>query len=70
MRGVVSGTAEFLYLRSFLGFRGRSLRIDHIICDGKLLEAAGDLGANGWQRFRGIERPLPMPRIVLAGSFQ
>jgi hypothetical protein len=38
VRGVVSRTAEFLYLRSFLGFR-----------------------------FRGIERPLPMPGIVPAG---
>ena len=61
VRGAISGTAEFLYLRLFPGFRGRSLRIGHMTwaapfplfggargirsLEVKLLEAAGDLGA-------------------------
>lgn len=32
--------------------------------DFRLLEAAGDLGANGWQAFRRVLLPLTMPGIV------
>ena len=34
-----------------------------------LIEAAADLGATPWQRFRDIERPLLMPGIVSAALF-
>jgi ABC-type spermidine/putrescine transport system permease subunit II len=37
--------------------------------DGRLLEAAADLGASPWRRFWDIERPLLAPGIVTAGMF-
>jgi len=37
--------------------------------DGRLLEAAADLGAGPWRRFWDIERPLLMPGIMTAGLF-
>lgn len=37
--------------------------------DVRLLEAASDLGASGWQRFLDIELPLLMPGVSTAGLF-
>jgi ABC-type spermidine/putrescine transport system permease subunit II len=37
--------------------------------DVQLLDAAADLGANPWQRFWEIERPLLMPGTAAAGLF-
>jgi len=49
---------------ALLGMLVVTLRFDR-----RLIEAAADLGANPWQQFMDIERPLLMPGITTAGLF-